>query len=96
MLIGHLCIFFGEMTIQIPCSDVWVAQSLKHPTVDLDSGHDLGSWDWALCSVGSLLGILSPSSSAPPPPICSFSLSLSLSKKINIIFILAPEFLALS
>ena len=63
----------------------WVAQLVKHPTLDFGSGHDLsvvGS-----CSARSLLGILSlslflPSAPRHPQlmhtPLCSLSLSLSL------------------
>ena len=47
--------------------DTWVAQSVKHPALDFNSGHDLkvvrSSLSWALHSTGSLLEILS----LPPP-----------------------------
>ena len=60
--------------------DAWVAQSVKCPTLDFGSGHDL-----AVCEFEPLVGLragtvesawvsLSPSVSAPP----TFSLSLSL------------------
>ena len=69
----------------------WVVQSVKHPTPDLGSGHDLIACEFeprvGLCadsSVWSLLWILylllSLSLSAPPPLGLILSLSLSLSK----------------
>ena len=51
----------------------WVAQSVEHLTLDISSGHDLGVWDGNLPQAsnlaGSLLKILSPSSSAPTPKL---------------------------
>ena len=32
-----------------PFRDTWVSPSVKQPTLDLGSGHDLGWWDGALC-----------------------------------------------
>ena len=60
--------------------DAWVAPSVKHLTPDFGSGHDLTVCEFephvGLCadSTQSLLGILSPLFSAPPPP-CGLSLS---------------------
>ncbi|EFH22819.1 hypothetical protein NEIPOLOT_01390, partial [Neisseria polysaccharea ATCC 43768] len=57
----------------------WVAQSLKHPTLDFDAGHDLmvpkiePSVGLYADTVQSLLGILSLSSL--PFPLLSLSLS---------------------
>ena len=64
-----------------------VAQSVKRPTLDFGSGHDLTVHDFephvglhaVSCQRGACLG--SPSRSLPLPRLCSFSLSLSL--KIN-------------
>ena len=61
----------------------WMAQSVKHPTLDFGSGHDLRVREFKphvrLCSgseltMRSLLGILSLC------PFCILSLSLSLSQ----------------
>ena len=46
---GTTCVSLNLIT-----GDTWVAQSVKHPTLDLGSGHDLTfSWvqalRWALC-----------------------------------------------
>ena len=60
----------------------WVAQSVKHPTLDLSSGHDLTVCEFEphirlhADSVEPAWDSLSPSLSAPPP----LALSLSLSK----------------
>ena len=45
----------------------WVAGSVKHPTLDFDSGHDL-----AVCEFEPRIGLC-------PDCVLSFSLSLSLS-----------------
>ena len=65
-----------------------MAQSVTRPTLDFSSGYDLtfGEIEPHLSSamtVRSLLGILSPSLSAPPLLTCMFthSLALSLSQK---------------
>ena len=53
------------------CRGAWGAQSDKPPTLDFGSSHDLRVMDGALHqasgSAQSLLKILLPSSSAPPP-----------------------------
>ena len=60
----------------------WAAQSVKRPTLGFGSGHDLmgfvgsGPASGSALAAWSLLGILSPSLSAPP----LLPLSLSLSK----------------
>ena len=61
--------------------DTWVAQSVKHKTLDIGSSHDLtvaGSSpaSGSTLTVLSLLGILSLSLSLYPLP-CSFSLKIS-------------------
>ena len=63
----------------------WVTQSVKDLTLDFGSGHDLSFMRLSLSlgsglRVWSLLGILSPSLSAPPliTRLCARSLSLSL------------------
>ena len=54
-------------------SDAWVPQSVQHPTLDCGSGHDLRvvrlSPKSALCSVQSLLQILSPPSPSALPSL---------------------------
>ena len=61
----------GQLTI-IPWG-ARVAQSLKRPTLDFSSGHDLTVHEFKLCiglsAVGAepALAPLSPSLSAPPP-----------------------------
>ena len=50
----------------------WVAQSVKGLTLDLGSGHDVTIHETepqigTALTLGSLLGILSPPLSAPPP-----------------------------
>ena len=59
-----------------------MAQSVKHPTLNFGSGHDLTvcgteSYIGLVLTAWSLLGILSP-----PPSLCSslFTVSMSLSK----------------
>ena len=60
-------------------------QSIKHPTLDFGSGHDLKVLEMEplvrLCSdfAEPAWDSLSPSVSAPPPQVCVVSLSLSLS-----------------
>uniref|UniRef100_A0A452QJC0 SLP adaptor and CSK interacting membrane protein n=1 Tax=Ursus americanus TaxID=9643 RepID=A0A452QJC0_URSAM len=66
------------------------AQSVKHPTFDFSSGHDLGVLG-SSPTLGSLLNVESacpsPSLFSPPPP-----LSLSLSNKPNLFFSMsAPQ-----
>ena len=61
----------------------WVAPSVKRPTLDFGSGHDLPVHEFELPAgsalmVWSLLGNVSPSLSAPPLLVFSLSLSLSL------------------
>ena len=61
----------------------WVAWSVKRPTLDLGSGHDLTVCEFEPCirlcadGAGSLLGILSLLLSGPPLLVHSLSLSLS-------------------
>ena len=72
---------------------VWVAQSVKHLTLDVGSGRDLMVHEFkphmGLCADGreSAWDYVSPSLSAPPPlvrmPAHAYALSLSLSVKIN-------------
>ena len=59
----------------------WVAQLVKHPTLDSGSGHDL-----AVVSLSPTLGLqseepawdsLSPSLSAPPVLVLNFSLKIN-------------------
>ena len=75
---GFFCLFFVFKYWR----GAWVAQLVKHPTLDFSSGHDLsvsGSEPCtALCtdSVQPAWDSLSPPLSALPP----FALSLSLSK----------------
>ena len=63
----------------------WVAQSVKHPTLDFGSGHDLTVTEFephiGLCADGrsKLLGFFLSSLSAPPPAH-SHTCALSLSK----------------
>ena len=57
----------------------WMAQSMKHPTLDFSSGHDLTGREWSPALVQSLLGILSLPLALPTPSLM-LSLSLSLSK----------------
>ena len=59
----------GKM-IQVPLWGAWVALSVKQPTLDFHSGHDLRVWE------GSVLEILSLCPSLPP-------LALTLSKIIK-------------
>ena len=69
-----LFVFCGGKS-DMPCGGTWVAQMVKHPTLDFSSGHDLRvlrlSSMTALCSARSLLKILS---------LCPFPLSLALSE----------------
>jgi len=62
---------------------LWVAQSVKHPTLDFGSGHDLrvvrSSLCWTPCSVGSLLEILTLPLPLPLP-LLVVSLSLKMNK----------------
>ena len=53
----------------------WVAQEVKHPTLDLHSGRDLGVVESSpvLGSMHSWPGILSLSSPAPPLLACSIN-----------------------
>ena len=47
---------------------IWVAQSVKPPTLDFGSGHDLAVWFMSLSPCGACLGFsLPPSLSAPLP-----------------------------
>ena len=62
-----------------------MAQSVKHQTLDLGSGHDLTvcEMDPTLASeptAWSLLGVLSVPLSLPLPRLCSLSLSLKINK----------------
>ena len=55
-----------------------VAQLVKCPTLDFCSGHDLAVHGMSpksgsVLTVWHLLGILSPSLSAPPPPVGGLS-----------------------
>ena len=63
--------------------EAWVVQLVQH--LPLACIMISGSWDRALhgapCSVG---GSVSPSPSAPPPPICARALSLKLINKCNL------------
>ena len=67
----------------------WVAQSVKHPTLDFSSGHDLTVQELqphiGLCadSAQSLLGVLSLHLSVPLPRlhVCALSVSLKINKK---------------
>ena len=69
--------------LKIEPRGTWVAQSVKHPTLDFSSGHDLtfARWSPALDSVltvQSLLEILAlPLSLASLPLACVLALSLS-------------------
>ena len=59
-----------------------MAQSVKHPTLDLGSGHDftVGESEYPSGSAlvaRSLLGILSLLLSAPPPFVLAFSLKIN-------------------
>ena len=65
----------------------WVAQSVKHPTLDFASGDDFIVPEFKLClglhtdSVEACLGSsLCPPLSALPPGMCAFSLSLKTNK----------------
>ena len=65
-----------------------MAQSVKHLILDLVSGHDFTVHEFertwgSVLAAQSLLGIFSPSLSAPTPLMLARSLSLSLSLKIN-------------
>ena len=66
-------------------------QSVKHPTLDVGSVHDLVVREFKphirLCTVSawSLLGILSPFLSAPAPLVLSLPLFLSLSLSLSYI-----------
>ena len=58
-----------------------MAQSVKHQTLDFDSSQDLMVHGLdSHIEARSLLGILSPSLSAPPPLVLALSLSLSQNK----------------
>ena len=62
--------------------DVWVAQSVKHLTLDFDSGHDLmvvGSSP----ALGSALSVKPAWELSPSLPLSALLLSCSLSLKIN-------------
>ena len=66
--------------------DAWVAPSVKCPTLDFGSGHDLKIREWSPTSVSaltawSLLGILSVPLSCLCAHVCALSLSLSVSLK---------------
>ena len=63
--------------------DSWLAQWVKRPTLDFDSGHDL-----MVCGIEPHMGLHADSSgpawdSHSLPPSLSVSLCLSLSLKIN-------------
>ena len=66
--------------------DAWMAQSVKHLTLDFGSGRDLTAHEFephvGLCAdcVKLSCGPLSPSLSLLPPCLCSLSLSLKISK----------------
>ena len=65
-----------------------VAQSVEHLTLGFSSGHDfmvvgLSHTLGSVWTARSLLGILSPSLSAPTPLMSVFSLSLSLSLSLS-------------
>ena len=72
-----------------PTWGTWVAQSVKHPTLDLGSGHDLTVCGFkphirSVLTVWSLLGILSFPLSLPLPTYTQ-ALSLSQNKLTNFI-----------
>ena len=64
----------------------WVAQSVKHPSLDLSSGHDLMVREFEprirLCadSAEPAWDSLTPSLSAPSPHALSLSVSLKINK----------------
>ena len=67
------------------CGGPWVAQSVKRPTPDFSSDHDLMFCEIkphiGLCTDGqSLLGILSLSPSLCPSPAGALSVSLKINK----------------
>ena len=55
-----------------------MAQSVRRPTLDFCSGHDL-----TVCEFEPLLGILSLSLSVSPSPVHGVSLSLKINLKEN-------------
>ena len=67
----------------------WRAQSVKPPTFDFGSAHDLTVYEFKPCikvhanSTEPAWDALSPSLSASPPLMHALSLSLSLSKIIK-------------
>ena len=71
---------------EITFRGTWVAQSVKHPTLDFGSGHDLMVHGFKLCielcanGAESAWDPLTPSPSTPPLLTCALSLSLSLSQ----------------
>ena len=68
------------MTLKLDDKGAWVAQLVKRPTLDLDSGHDLMVHEFEprvrLCAERGLLEIPSPISLCPSPKhACSLTLS---------------------
>ena len=61
----------------------WVAQLVKHPTLDFCSSHDLGVLGWSPALDSTLSGGLLEDSLSPsdPPPLLSHSLTLSKKNK---------------
>ena len=76
--------FLKKLKIQLPWG-AWVAQLVKHPSLDLCPGHDLTVHEFKprirLCTNGAEPAWNSVSPSLCPSPACALSLSLSL--KIN-------------
>ena len=74
---------------KLPFRGAWVAQSVKHPTLDFGSGHDLLVREFkpldGLCtdSVKPAWNSLSLSLSLCPSPALSLSVFLSQNKQLN-------------
>ena len=72
-----------KLVLERSCRGAWVAQSVKHPPLDLSSGHDLTvgefepTWGSTLM-VRILLGILSLLPCTPPLLVRALSPSPSL------------------
>ena len=68
-------VYVPVLECKIKTRGTWVAQSVKHPTLDIGSGRDL-----TVVSVEPAWDSLSPSVSAPSLLACMLNLSLSQNK----------------
>ena len=77
--LSHIC----SSDLKTHTRGIWVAQLIKHPTLDFSSDQIMisGTWNWAPHWAWSLFGILSPSSSPSLPPLLSRSLTLIKTKQ---------------